>query len=300
MSRSGQNDPMDLQAITDVVGAVSVPLFAVASMAAVGLGQTVRQFIAPLSSFRLLVSGTVANFLVAPGLALVLTALLPIPADARMGLMVLACAAGAPFALKLTRLAGGDMPTASALLAVMLVATTVFMPMALPLLMPGVEVSSGSIAAVLIPTMLLPLGAAITVRQLRPGLAGRLQGPVQRLSFWSMLVMLANQFVADHRELAGLIGTGTVLAIVLFTLANLGAGWALGTAKPGVGAIVGISASQRNMGVATLVAVANFGDSSAVVTVVLAGFLALILLLPLTWLAGRVGTSWQAGRLRHG
>ncbi|MCY1159291.1 MAG: hypothetical protein MOP51_2316 [Citricoccus sp.] len=285
---------MDLQAISDLVGAVSVPLFAVTSMAAVGLGQTVRQFIAPLRSGRLLVSGAVANFLIAPALALVLTTVLPIPADARMGLMVLACAAGAPFALKLTRLARGDMPSASALLAVMLVATTVFMPVVLPLLLPGAQVSPASIAAVLLPTMLLPLGAAIAVRQLSPGLAGRLQGPVQRLSFWSMLVMLANQFLADHRELAGLIGTGTVLAIVLFTLANLGAGWALGTIKPGVGPIVGISASQRNMGVATLVAVANFGDSSAVVTVVLAGFLALILLLPLTWLTGRAGRAGGA------
>lgn len=282
---------MDLHAISDLVGAVSVPLFAVSSMAAVGLGQTVGQFIAPLRSGRLLVSGVVANFLVAPGLAVVLTALLPIPAEARMGLMVLACAAGAPFALKLTRLAGGDMPSASALLAVMLVATTLFMPLVLPLLLPGTEVSAASIAAVLLPTMLLPLGLAIAVRQLSPRLAARLQGPIQRLSFWSMLVMLVNQFLADHRELAGLIGTGTVLAIVLFTLGNLGAGWALGALKPGAGPLVGISASQRNMGVATLVAVANFGDSSAVVTVVLAGFLALVLLLPLTWLAGRAGRA---------
>lgn len=283
--------PMDLQAITHLVGAVSVPLFAVTSMAAVGLGQTVRQFLAPLRSGRLLISGAVANLLVAPALALGLTALLPIPEDARMGLMVLACAAGAPFALKLTRLAGADLPSASALLAVMLVATTLFMPVALPLLLPGAAVSSASIAAVLLPTMLLPLGAAIAVRQLSPRLAGWLQGPVQRLSFWSMLVMLANQFVADHRELAGLIGTGTVLAIVLFTLANLGAGWALGALKTGTGPIVGISASQRNMGVATLVAVANFGDSSAVVTVVLAGFLALLLLLPLSWLTGRAARA---------
>ncbi|WP_010145086.1 MULTISPECIES: hypothetical protein [Citricoccus] len=81
---------------------------------------------------------------------------------------------------------------------------------------------------------------------------------------------------------------------MLFTLANLAAGWALGTMKPGVGPIVGISASQRNMGVATLVAVANFGDSAAVVTVVLAGFLALILLLPLTWLTGRAGRGGRA------
>ncbi|XKH55048.1 hypothetical protein LG284_11340 [Citricoccus nitrophenolicus] len=265
-------------------------------MAAVGLGQTVGQFIAPLRSGRLLMSGAVANFLVAPGVALVLTALLPIPPEARMGLMVLACAAGAPFALKLTRVAGGDMPSASALLAVMLVATTVFMPLALPLLLPGSAVSPASIAAVLLPTMLLPLGGAIAVRHLSPRLAARLQKPLQRVSFWSMLVMLANQFLADHRELAGLIGTGTVLAIVLFTLANLGAGWAMGTLKAGMGPIVGISASQRNMGVATLVAVANFGDSSAVVTVVLAGFLALVLLLPLTWLVGRAGQAGRAGR----
>ena len=60
---------MDLQTVTDAVAAVAVPLFAVTSMVAVGLGHTVRQFLAPLRDARLVLAGLAANFVIAPATA---------------------------------------------------------------------------------------------------------------------------------------------------------------------------------------------------------------------------------------
>lgn len=286
---------MDLQTATDAVAAVAVPLFAVTSMIAVGLGHTVQQFLAPLKDVRLVLAGMVANFVVAPAVALCLISVLGIPDEARIGLMVLACAAGAPFVLKLSKLARADMAVSSSLLAVMLLATIGFMPVALPILLPGVEVAPGAIASVLLLTMFLPLIGAVLLRQFTPTAARLAQGHVGRLSLVAMVVMLANQFIADHRELAGLVGTGTIVAILAFIALNFGFGWILGAWKTGGGAVLGISASQRNMGAATVVVVANFEDSLAVPTVVLAGFLALIVLIPVARWLGR-GPDPQVGK----
>jgi bile acid:Na+ symporter, BASS family len=286
---------MDLQTATDAVAAVAVPLFAVTSMIAVGLGHTVQQFLAPLKDVRLVLAGMVANFVVAPAVALCLISALGIPDEARIGLMVLACAAGAPFVLKLSKLARADMAVSSSLLAVMLLATIGFMPVALPILLPGVEVAPGAIASVLLLTMFLPLIGAVLLRQFTPTAARLAQGHVGRLSLVAMVVMLTNQFIADHRELAGLVGTGTIAAILAFIALNFGFGWILGAWKTGGGAVLGISASQRNMGAATVVVVANFEDSLAVPTVVLAGFLALIVLIPVARWLGR-GPDPQVGK----
>jgi BASS family bile acid:Na+ symporter len=232
-------------------------------------------------------AGLASNFLVAPAVALLVVTALGIPQEARIGLMVLACAAGAPFVLKLSKLAGADMAVSSSLLAVMLLATIVYMPAVLPLLLPGIDVAPGAIASVLLFTMFLPLVAAVLVRQFLPAAAEVVQGPIGRLSFLTMVVMLANQFVADHRELAGLVGTGTIVAILAFIGLNFALGWVLGAWRAGGGTVLGISASQRNMAAATVVVVANFQDSLAVPTVVLAGFLALIVLIPVARWIGR-------------
>lgn len=280
--------PMDLETATDAVAAVAVPLFAATSMVAVGLGHTVRQFLAPLRDLRLVTAGLVANFVVAPLVALAVVTLFDVPEGVRVGLMVLACAAGAPFVLKLSRLARTDMAVSSALLAVMLLATIAYMPLVLPLLLPGVEVGAGRIALVLLLTMLLPLLAAVALRQLAPRAATALQAPAGRLSLVAMVVVLGNQLLADHRELAGLVGTGAIAAIVLSIVLNFSLGWLVGGRRGGRGPVLGISTSQRNMGAATVVVVANFGGTTAVPTVVLAGFLALVVLVPVArWLGGR-------------
>lgn len=279
--------PMDLEIVTDAVAAVAVPLFAATSMVAVGLGHTVRQFLSPLRDLRLVTAALAANFLIAPLVAFTVVTLFNVPEGVRVGLMVLACAAGAPFVLKLSRLARADMALSSSLLAVMLIATIGYMPLVLPLLLPGVEVGPGRMATVLLLTMLLPLLGAVLVRQFAPRAATALQLPVGRLSLVAMVVMLGNQLVADHREVAGLVGTGAIAAILVSIVLNFALGWLLGGRLRGAGPVLGISASQRNMGAATVVVIANFGNSVAVPTVILAGFLALIVLIPVARRIGR-------------
>ena len=150
---------------------IVVAVFAVTSMLSVGLSYTVRQIVDPLRNARLVIPALVANFVLVPLLAFAVTRILSLDRTLEIGLILLATAAGAPFLVQLVRAAGGDPALSAGLLVLLLVATLAYMPLVVPLALPGVTVSTGSIAVSLVTTMLLPLviGLAVEARSPRPG-----------------------------------------------------------------------------------------------------------------------------------
>src|SRR5690349_2394559 len=139
--------------------------FAISTMLAMGMGLTVREVIAPLRNVRFLLAALLVNFLIVPAAAWLLAALLGLAPDLRIGLLLLACAAGAPMVPKLAQIAQGHAATAVALVTLLIVVTVVFAPLALPLLLPGVTVDSGAIVTSLVGQMLVPLAIGIFMRE---------------------------------------------------------------------------------------------------------------------------------------
>src|SRR5918911_2502236 len=131
--------------------------FAFSTMLSMGLGLTLAEIVMPLRNVRFVLSALGVNLLIVPAVALLLAGVLGLHPDLRIGLLLLACAAGAPMVPKLVQIAKGDAATAVALTALLIVATLVFLPLALPILLPGVVVDSGGIATSLAAQMLLPL-----------------------------------------------------------------------------------------------------------------------------------------------
>src|SRR6476619_6476843 len=78
----------------------------VSSMLAMGAGLTVSQISEPLRNVRLVVFALLANFVVMPLGALALAKVLGLDEPYGVGLLLLGCAAGAPFLPKLAELAG--------------------------------------------------------------------------------------------------------------------------------------------------------------------------------------------------
>ena len=70
-------------------------------MAALGFSLTVGQISKPLSDFRLVGFGLVANFVLAPAAAWGVAAVLGLSDSLTLGLLLLGTAAGAPFLPKL-------------------------------------------------------------------------------------------------------------------------------------------------------------------------------------------------------
>src|SRR6516162_1027943 len=149
--------------------------FVVSSMMAMGVGFTVRQIIDALRDVRLVLLALLANFVAMPLGALALDKMLRLDEPLGVGLLLLGASAGAPFLPKLTELAKGNMPFAVGIMVLLAVGTVAYLPLVLPLLLPGAIVNSGKIAGWLFLLTLLPLGGGLVLRACYGEVAARVK-----------------------------------------------------------------------------------------------------------------------------
>ena len=96
---------MDLLSKAATVAMLS---FVVSSMLAMGTGLTIARITEPLHNVRLVLLALLANFVLMPIGAEALAKLLRLDEPFRVGLLLLGCAAGAPFLPKLAERAKGN------------------------------------------------------------------------------------------------------------------------------------------------------------------------------------------------
>ena len=142
---------------------ISMIVFVLSSMLGMGLGLRVSEIVAPLRNWRLVMLSLVANFVVMPFAALALARILRLDESMGIGLLLLGMAGGAPFLPKLAQIARGNLAFAVGLMVLLMVITVGYLPIVLPLLLPGVSVNPAQIARSLVLLMLLPLGGALAV-----------------------------------------------------------------------------------------------------------------------------------------
>ena len=102
---------MELMSKTATVAMLS---FVVSSMLAMGAGLTVSRISEPLRNVRLVVLALLANFVLMPLGAFALAKMLWLDEPFGLGLLLLGCAAGAPFLPKLAELAKATLRLPSA------------------------------------------------------------------------------------------------------------------------------------------------------------------------------------------
>ena len=116
---------------------VAMLSFVVSSMLAMGTGLTVSQISEPLRNARLVILALLANFVLMPLGALALAKGLWLDESFGVGLLLLGCAAGAPFLPKLADLAKGNLAFAVGAMVMLMVVTVGYLPIVLPLMLPG-------------------------------------------------------------------------------------------------------------------------------------------------------------------
>ena len=142
---------------------LSVFVFVIGSMASMGLSLKVPQIVAPLKDTKLIILALVANFVLVPVLAMLITWVIPLDDSLRIGLILLATAAGAPFLPKLAQAAKGSTAFSVGLMVLLMLVTIIYLPLVLPLLLGNVEVNPWDIARSLIVLMLIPLAIGLFV-----------------------------------------------------------------------------------------------------------------------------------------
>jgi BASS family bile acid:Na+ symporter len=266
---------------------IATIVFAATSMMAVGLSYTFQQLIAPLRSPRSVLIALFANLIAVPLLALVVVRVLDLAPPLALGLLLVAASTGAPFVLKLTHLARGDVRLAAGLLVLLLVVSMAYMPIVVPLLAPEVSVSAAAIAMPLLTTMLLPLGLGLLVDWWNEGLADRLQPVMNRVSGLALVVLIVATFWLHLPAIAGVFGTGAILGALVLVLGAFAIGYLLPGPNLRKRKVLGLGTAQRGIAAAMVVATQSFDDPDIVVMVVVTMVVTLVVLFPLAWAMGR-------------
>ncbi len=280
--------------LSDVLN-IAVPVFAVSSMLAVGLTYTFGQIVDPLRDVRLVVLTLIASFVAVPLLAFGVIELLALDEPYEVGLILVGASAGAPFLIKLTQAADGDVAMASGVLVLLLVVTVVYLPFALPLALPGVEVDAMAIGRTLAWTMLAPLVAGLLVEARAPGWAARLRPLLGPLSTVTLLVLVATTFLLNVDGIIDIFGERAIFAALLVIggafLLGYGAGFLVEEPSTATRGVLGLATAQRNIAAATVVATENFSDANVLVMVVVTSLVALALLFPAAWGLSRIAAG---------
>lgn len=256
--------------------------FVLSSMVAMGLGLTVAQILAPLRDTRLVVLSLLANFVLMPLGALALASVLRLDPPLGVGLLVLGLAAGAPFLPKLAQLAKGHLAFAVGAMVLLMVVTVGYLPLVLPLLLPGVSVDPVTIARSLFLLMLLPLALALAVRARFPVMAARSKSVLDRVSTLSLILLTLLIVVANVSNVLSIFGTRGILAGLLFIAIGFGTGWFLGGPDVENRRVLALGTAQRNIAAALVVAGQSFSDPKVVVMVVVVAIVGLLVLMPVS------------------
>ena len=258
----------------EIVSRLAVLVFVVTCMVTAGLGLTARAVVAPLRRVRVVLLAVAANFVLAPVLAFALTATIPLERPHAIGLLLLGGAAGAPFLPKLAELARGDVAFSVGLMLLLMVGSVVFMPIVLPLMIPGLAADPWPILRPLLLTMLVPLGVGMFVRSRSERWSSRLQGPFRLISNVSMILALLLLIGLNFRAMLGTFGSGAAAVAVVFVALSILVGYGLGGPSLQARSVLGLGTGQRNIAAALVLATQNFPEEPGVVVMLLVSTLA--------------------------
>lgn len=280
-----------MSGILQTLASLSVLVFVVTSMLAMGLSLTIAQIARPLKNASLVVKALVANFILAPLLAYVILLVVPLSEAQSIGLMLLATAAGAPFLPKLVQAAKGNIAFGVGLMVLLMVVTVAYVPLVLPLLLPGVEVNPLDIAGSLIVLMIIPLAIGLFIKARYIDTAASLQPVMAQTSSTALMILMVLMLVLNFDSMISVIGTGAIIALLLFIVLTFVAGYLLGGPAKDTKPVMGLGTAQRNVSAALVVGAQNFQDPD-VITMLIVG--ALLMLVVLMLVGGELGKRSQS------
>jgi BASS family bile acid:Na+ symporter len=242
-------------------------------VASFGLRAHAREVLAAIRHSGLLLKGIVAVNIVVPATAIFITSLLPIDPIVRIGIVLMAVSPLAPLVPGKLMKGGLDASTAVGLYVALILAAILFVPATVTLLSalyPGdATISIGAIAKLVAVTILLPLALGVAVASWAPARANSLAKVLFLVGLAAIAILVVLILVKQGGAIAGLVGDGTVLAIVATVATGLLAGHLLGGPQIANSNALAVAAAIRHPGIAALIAHENFTDHHVMLAVIL-------------------------------
>lgn len=263
------------------IASLAVLVFAISSTLGAGLSFTFREIVAPFKSPTRIVRAVLANFVVVPLLAAFIARVLALNTAETIGLVLLGAAAGAPFLIKLTAVAAGDIALSTSLLLLLVPMTVVLMPVIVPLLVPEAAVTAAAIALPLITTLLVPLAVGLAIKHYAPRWAPPLQRLARPVSTVALIALIVLTTLVNFPSVLGIVASPTMLAILLLLAGSFLVGYVAASPRPERRVVLALGTAQRGIAAATIVAVEDIKDPETLVLVVVASVVGLAILIPL-------------------
>ena len=274
----------------ELLANLSVLIFVITSMLQMGFSLTPKQIIEPLKNYKLVIGALLANFVVVPLVGYLVLLVIPLSTDLAIGLALLATAAGAPFLPKLAQIAKSDQAFSVGLMVLLMGVTVIYVPVVLPLLLEGVSINPLSIASSLIILMIIPLVIGLFTRSRYKGMADSLRPFMGQASSIFLILVMVLMLVVNWEYLIGIIGTGAIVALLIFALGSFVVGYLFAGKDKTKRSVMGLGTAQRNISAALVVATQNFSAQPDVLIMLLTGGLVIfIVLFPIAGELGRRG-----------
>jgi len=235
-------------------------IFVVTASLGQGFSVTTDSLRAALGAHRQLnVMLLISNFILLPALLIGLTAVLPFDSQVKMGIVVLAITAGAPFIPWLVAQGRGDVGYGVAASFLLLLVTLVVIPWALPLLLRALDTdaspSAWTVAWPLLLFILLPVAVGVFCRARYPQLVQQVAPWLGPISLTFLVVHISLYIGYSWSELISIAGNAQLLFLLAFPLGGLLVGYLL--SPPYVLSPVPAAHRQRGAKIVSAVAVAQ-------------------------------------------
>ena len=235
-------------------------------MLGAGLNIEFRQVIEIFKRLRIVVLGVLANFLIVPLLIYLCIAWLPLSADIKIGIMLMAAAPIAPMApTPFVEKARGDVVYSVGLMVIVAILSIVFTPLILSISIPksvgGVAIDPIQIVKTLLMVQLIPICVGMVVRHISPTWAQKLIKFVPRIGQIGLIIGVGLLFVSQGTQMLTM-GFLAYLIMLFLTIVSLLVGsWILVGESGEKRRALAVSTAIRNIPLAFLIAMENFPDT---------------------------------------
>lgn len=262
--------------IIPILDKIAFLAFVVATMFGTGLKLTLQQIWQPLRNMRLVFLSLLTNFVLVPLFVYLLLLVIPVNEPVKDGLIIMALASGPPALPKLAQIVKGNLAFSTGLMMMLMFGTVFYMPMVLPLVLQGVEVSSWDIAKPLILMMLTPLGIGLLIKAKYEDIALNLQAITFKISNFGLLLGLGVRLIVHFNEIIILLTNGVIFICAIFIIFSFTVGYLLG--GPGIDTqrVLGVGTAQRNFAAALLIGTSNFDDPNVISVIMVTSLLMMV------------------------
>ena len=247
-------------------------------MLGAGLNIEFRQVIEIFKRLRIVVLGVLANFLIVPLLIYLCIAWLPLSADIKIGIMLMAAAPIAPMApTPFVEKARGDVVYSVGLMVIVAILSIVLTPLILSISIPksvgGVAIDPIQIVKTLLMVQLIPICVGMVVRHISPTWAQKLIKFLPRIGQIGLIIGVGLLFVKQGSQILTMAFLAYLIMLFLTIVSLLVGDWILVGESGEKRRALAVSTAIRNIPLAFLIAGENFPDTVvAPVTLVFSAF----------------------------